>query len=124
MTLCLAPLSSWITDPTLVNSTLSYSGGIFQATGIFASLPWVVTPGQVTLPGGLLDSINIPYQVPSGLINDTDLYTPSLSLSESAQVSEGTPEPANAFPVAIIVAAFAAWARRDQFANRLRNGAN
>jgi hypothetical protein len=88
-------LSSWITDPGIVASTVSLSDGVFTATGMFSGLPWIVTPTSATLHGGIFDSITLPYRIPSALINPSHLYRPSLlfNVGISAHEAVSVPEP-------------------------------
>ena len=85
--------SSWITDPALVNSQVSLVDGVFSATGLFAGLPWAVTPTSAELPAGSLNSIAIDYQVPVNLLDDTHLYEESLTSDLAGQVAVAAPEP-------------------------------
>jgi hypothetical protein len=88
-------LSPWITDSTLVNSMISLdSNGVLTTSGLFANLPWVVTPTSVSLSSGALSSIEIPYQIPGGLLDPAHLYNLTLSAASSGTVAvTAIPEP-------------------------------
>lgn len=88
--------SDWVNDPTVLASSLTFTKDNFQATGLFASLPWVQHGTEVTLGAGYLDSILLSYRVPlNGALIDDHTYIPTLTMSGQAMVSEAAavPEP-------------------------------
>lgn len=90
--------SDWVIDPPALESKLTFTKGNFQVSGIFASLPWVVQDTEVTLAAGYLDSISLSYAVPlDGTLLDDHVYTPYLTMSGEATVSESAtvPEPSS-----------------------------
>lgn len=105
-------LSSWITDSTLVDSMISLNNGVFNTSGLFTNLPWVVTPTSVSLSSGVLNSIEIPYQIPVGLLDPSHLYDVSLTSDLAAQVSATVPEPSTFALSALGLILFLPFARR------------
>ena len=99
-------LSSWVSDPSLVDSTITLANGVFQKSGIFVNLPWVVTGTSAMLPGGILDLITVPFQVPDPLLNNNDLYQPELLLDQTATAIEAVPEPSSVSIIAGIFTLF------------------
>lgn len=90
--------SDWVIDPPALESKLTFTKGNFQVSGIFAALPWVVQDTEVTLSAGYLDSISLSYAVPlDATLLDDHVYTPYLTMSGEAAVSESVtvPEPSS-----------------------------
>lgn len=90
--------SDWVIDPQSLESKLTFTKGNFEVSGIFAALPWVVQDAEVTLAAGYLDSISLSYAVPlDGPLIDDHVYTPYLTMSGEATVSESAavPEPSS-----------------------------
>lgn len=86
--------SPWITDPSLVDSTVSLRNGVFSATGLFAGLAWDVTATRASLASSLFDALEIPYEIPAALLDAGHLYSLSLDSELELAVAVEAPEPA------------------------------
>jgi len=97
--------STWLVNP-FGDFGATLSGGVFSATGAWASLPWNLTYDGTDVIAAALGAAYVPtslnYVVPSALIQDDHQYSQDLSWDDEKEVwSDATPEPATVALVAL-----------------------
>ncbi|MFN0133649.1 MAG: MYXO-CTERM sorting domain-containing protein [Phycisphaerales bacterium] len=75
--------------------TVTWDGSLLTTTGLFSSLPWVVSGNSVTLAPGLLDGVSFGYSVPTSLVSAGGMYYEELDYSSAGEI-HAVPTPATA----------------------------